>query len=137
MGRFGSEPALVIEVLVELAQRLYENSTDLPAERRVLVRAAAMAKDARLPLQYALAECTRAYTLVYDDQLDSARIAIDQARAELVRQGAGADDMVESTASPRRVSGSSRAACPTPRSCRSNAPSFWHRAWSAEASSAG
>jgi serine/threonine-protein kinase len=91
--RFRSEPWLVAELLVELAQRLYETG-DLRAERRILARAGAIARGAGLPAQYALAECNRAYSLVYDDQLDSARTALATAHSELARANAGVDNGV-------------------------------------------
>ncbi|HUQ80082.1 MAG TPA: serine/threonine-protein kinase [Gemmatimonadaceae bacterium] len=96
VGQFGQDPALVSEVLIELAERLYENTADHLAQRRVLTRAARMAKEAHLPAPYALAECSRAYSLVYDDQLDSARTAIAQARAELALRREPLDPVVES-----------------------------------------
>jgi eukaryotic-like serine/threonine-protein kinase len=89
--RFRQEPWLVSELLTELSQRLYETG-DRDAERRILARSGAIARDAHLPAQYALAECSRAYSFVYDDQFDSARTAIATANAELARPDARPDD---------------------------------------------
>jgi serine/threonine-protein kinase len=93
--RFRREPALVTEVLVDLSARLY-TSGDREAERRILARAAAIARDSVLPVQLALAECARAYSFVYDDQLDSARTAIAAARSALARPEVVPDDIVSS-----------------------------------------
>ena len=93
--RFRREPALVAEVLVDLSARLY-TSGDREAERRILAHAATIARDSVLPTQLALAECSRAYSFVYDDQLDSARTSLTAARTALASPEAVPDDVVSS-----------------------------------------
>ena len=95
VGRFKSEPWLVTEVLVDLSTRLYEVG-DRAAQRRILGRAASRAADANLPIQHALAECSAAYSLVYDDQLDSARVAITHAWNDLKSPDRRSHDTAES-----------------------------------------
>ena len=94
--RFRQEPELVTEVLVDLSVRLYE-AGEHQAERRLLARAAAIARDSDHPTQFALAECARVYSLVFDDQFDSARTSLAAARSALARPKAASDDITTST----------------------------------------
>jgi eukaryotic-like serine/threonine-protein kinase len=84
--RFGSEPWLVAEVMTDLANTLYETG-DRTAQRRVLARAGGIARAAGLPPQLALTNCIRAYSFAFDDQFDSARIEMTEARSALARPG--------------------------------------------------
>ncbi len=84
--QFASQPWLVAEGLVELANRLYELG-ERETERAMLHRARVIARSSDLRLQLALAECARAYSFAYDDQLDSARLAIAEGKAALARPG--------------------------------------------------
>ena len=95
VGRFKTEPWLVSEVLVDLSTRLYEIG-EREAQRRILGRAASRAANANLPIQHALAECSAAYSLVYDDHLDSARAAIAHAWNDLKSPEIRSHDVAES-----------------------------------------
>ena len=88
--QFGSQPWLVAEVMVELANRLFELG-ERDSERAMLARARKIARDADLPAQLALVDCELAYSLVYDDQLDSARVALSESDAALARPGVRTD----------------------------------------------
>jgi serine/threonine-protein kinase len=88
--RFRSEPWLVAETTVGLASRLYDLG-DREPQRAMLARAAAIARDGGFWTQLALADCQRASSFSYDDQLDSARAGLTEARAALARRGARTD----------------------------------------------
>ena len=85
MRQFRGEPWLVAETMVNLANTLY-NTGDRVAQRRLLARAGGLARTAGMPTQLALANCLRAYSFAFDDQLDSARAEMTEARAALARQ---------------------------------------------------
>ncbi len=89
------EPWLAAEVTADLAQRFYE-SGDRETQRRMLARARTIARDAALPAQIALTDCERAYSFVYDDQFDSARVDLAEAKAALARPAPRPDSAVES-----------------------------------------
>jgi tetratricopeptide (TPR) repeat protein len=84
---FRAKPWLVVEGLTELSAKLYEMG-EREGERAMLSRARTLAQSASLPRQLALVECTRAFSLTFDDQLDSARGAIVASRAALANPGA-------------------------------------------------
>jgi hypothetical protein len=87
--QFLGEPWLVSFVMSDLSTRFYD-SGDRESQRRMLARARAIALEARLPAQLALADCFRASSWWYDDQLDSAQAALAEGKSALAR--AGADD---------------------------------------------
>ena len=89
--QFQGEPWLVSFVMSDLSSRFYE-SGDRESQRRMLGRARAIALEGRFPSQLALADCFRASSWWFDDQLDSAQAAMAEAKAALARAGAGADD---------------------------------------------
>ena len=91
--QFSGEPWLVSHVMSTLSRRFYENG-DRESQRRMLGRARAIALESRLPPQLALADCFRASSFWYDDQLDSARAALAEANAALGGAGAAADESV-------------------------------------------
>jgi serine/threonine-protein kinase len=85
LGRkYRGEPWLVAEVMADLSTRLYETGDRRP-QRDILARARSLAVEGNLPVQLALADCLRAYSLAYDDQVDSARADLAEARAALGR----------------------------------------------------
>jgi serine/threonine-protein kinase len=84
--RYRDEPAVVVEVMAQLSGRLFDMN-DMQGHRQVLARAAAIARAADLPAQVALVDCLRMLSLTYDDQLDSARAALAEARAQQHRTG--------------------------------------------------
>jgi hypothetical protein len=88
--QFASQPWLIVERLADLSSQLYELG-DREAERAMLSRGSTIARNADLPIQLALVECHRAYSLAFDDQLDSARLALTGAKAALARAAAGDD----------------------------------------------
>jgi eukaryotic-like serine/threonine-protein kinase len=90
--QFASQPWLIVERLADLSSQLYELG-DREAERAMLSRGSTIARNADLPIQLALVECGRAYSLAYDDQLDSARLALAAAKVALAR-AAARDDAV-------------------------------------------
>jgi serine/threonine-protein kinase len=83
--RFRAEPWLVAEATAELATRLYEIG-EREAERRMLGRAREIALNAHLPTQLAIIDCRRVYAMAYDEQFDSAHVALAEARAALARR---------------------------------------------------
>jgi eukaryotic-like serine/threonine-protein kinase len=83
---YRDEPAVVVEVMAQLSGRLFDMN-DMQGHRRVLGRARAIARAADLPAQVALVDCLRMLSLIYDDQLDSARAALAEARAQQRRTG--------------------------------------------------
>jgi serine/threonine protein kinase len=84
---FSGQPWLVVEGMEALGSRLYEVGAR-EAERAMLARALVIAGKTNLPTHLARIECERAYSLSYDDQLDSARAAIAASRVALLRPGA-------------------------------------------------
>jgi serine/threonine-protein kinase len=84
--KYRAEPAVVVEVMGHLSGRLFDMS-DLQAHRRVLGRAREIARAADLPAQLALVDCLRMLSLTFDDQFDSARTALAEARAQELRAG--------------------------------------------------
>jgi serine/threonine-protein kinase len=88
--QFRNEPQLLADGLTGLAERLYEIG-DREAERRTLLRARAVAQAANLHTELAIADCKQVYSLVYDDQLDSARTFLSEAQGALARLGARSD----------------------------------------------
>jgi serine/threonine-protein kinase len=88
--RFAANPRLTTELLLELATRLVDLG-DREGERAMLERARAVASRADLPAQLARIHCEAAYTLTYDDFLDSARARLAEAVSLLRRPGARAD----------------------------------------------
>ena len=89
--KYRAQPAVVVEVMTDLATRLYE-LTDSRAHLEVLGRARAVAAQAGLPEQVARVECLRVLSLLWDDHVDSARAAVDRARREMA--GSRHDDIV-------------------------------------------
>ena len=80
--KYRSEPVVVVEVMTDLAGRLYDMS-DSRAHLQVLGRARAVAEAAHLPGQVAHIECLRVLSLLWEDQVDSARAAVARARRGL------------------------------------------------------
>jgi serine/threonine-protein kinase len=85
--RFGAQPWLVVEGLQKLSARLVDMG-EREAQRAMLARARRIALDASLPELLAGVECSRVWTLVYDDHLDSARMSLETARSALSQPGA-------------------------------------------------
>jgi serine/threonine-protein kinase len=88
--RFASNPRLTTELLLELATRLVDLG-DREGERAILARARTVATRADLPAQLARIHCEAAYTLIYDDFLDSAHARLAEAVSLLRRPGARTD----------------------------------------------
>jgi tetratricopeptide (TPR) repeat protein len=84
--QFAAKPWLVVEGMAELSDRLYEMN-DRQAERAMLARARTIAERAGLPAELARIECARAYSLAYDDAVDSARAAIAASHVVLSQAG--------------------------------------------------
>jgi eukaryotic-like serine/threonine-protein kinase len=84
--KYRTEPAVVVEVLGQLSGRLFDMG-DQQAHRELLGRAREIARAADLPAHVALADCLRMLSLTYDDQFDSARAALAEARAQAARAG--------------------------------------------------
>jgi tetratricopeptide (TPR) repeat protein len=84
--KYRAEPAVVVEVMAHLSGRLFDMN-DMQGHRRVLRRALAIAEAANLPAHAALANCLRVLSLTFDDQLDSARAALAEARSQKIRAG--------------------------------------------------
>jgi tetratricopeptide (TPR) repeat protein len=85
--QFSGQPWLVVEGMTALASQLLELG-QFASERAMLERAGSLARTANLPAQLAITECGRAWSLIYDDQFDSARTAIAAAREALAQPGA-------------------------------------------------
>lgn len=92
--QFQREPWLVAEVMVDLAGRFYE-AGDRESERGMLARAASIAQAAQLPGQFALASCYPATSFWYDDQVDSMRSELSEARVALARYATPVDSMTQ------------------------------------------
>ena len=90
--KYRNEPAVVVEVMVDLSNRLFDMS-DTKGHGQVLARALAIARGADLPEQVALVHCLRALSYIFDEQLDSARAVLGQARAEWARVPSGSRDV--------------------------------------------
>ncbi len=84
LRQFQSEPAVAAEVITDLANRLYDIG-ERAAQRQLLADAQRVAREADLPAQLALVNCSRAYSFAYDDQFDSARTELAEAQAALRR----------------------------------------------------
>lgn len=84
--QFRGEPWLVAEVMVDLSGRFYE-AGDRESQRRMLARAATIARQGRLPAQVAFANCFRVSSWWYDDELDSARADLTEAKRALAQAG--------------------------------------------------
>jgi serine/threonine-protein kinase len=82
--QFRGEPWLVTDVLIDLSERFSE-SGEYQAQRRMLARARAIARQANLPSELAHADCERATNFWYEDKIDSARADLVEARAALGR----------------------------------------------------
>ena len=82
--RYRNDPWLVATVMVDLSGRHFEVG-DLTAQREMLERARAVARQASLGSPLALADCTRAINFWLLDILDSARADIAEASAALAR----------------------------------------------------
>jgi hypothetical protein len=79
---YRGEPWLVAEGIIALADR-YLLTGEREELRRVISRAQRIARTGNLPTQLAQADCVSAYTLAYDEQLDSARALLAEAKAAL------------------------------------------------------
>jgi serine/threonine-protein kinase len=90
--KYRNEPAVVVEVMADLSNRLFEMS-DSKGHDAVLSRALAIAREANLPAQAALVNCLRGLSLIYEEQFDSAQGVLTEARAELARAGPQAGDV--------------------------------------------
>jgi serine/threonine-protein kinase len=90
--KYRNEPAVVVEVMVDLSNRLFDMS-DTKGHGQVLARALAIAQRADLPEQVALVHCLRALSYIFDEQFDSARAVLGQARAERARVTSGSRDI--------------------------------------------
>ena len=84
--RYGAEPAVVVGVLSDLADPLFEVN-DLEGHQQVLDRAMALARASKLYPQMARIACEQSVPLTFDDHLDSAGALLRQARADGVRAG--------------------------------------------------
>jgi eukaryotic-like serine/threonine-protein kinase len=84
--KYRSEPAVVVEVMADLSNRLFDMS-DIEAQGEVLARARSIAQEAKLPAQLALVDCLRGYGLIYSEQYDSARAVLAEARRQWVSAG--------------------------------------------------
>ena len=82
--KYRAEPVVVVEIMVELSNRLFDMS-DTRGHGEVLGRARSLARSADLPAHVALADCMRSLSFVFDEQLDSARAVMAEARAEWAR----------------------------------------------------
>jgi serine/threonine-protein kinase len=85
MSRFGDEPWLAAGLLADLASRHYEAGNPR-AEREMLGRAREVALRAKAYDQVAQADCRRAIGFWLEDWLDSARTAVEEAKAALAAQ---------------------------------------------------
>jgi len=92
--QFGREPWLVSEVMTDLAGRFYD-AGDLAAQRGMLARARAVARDASLDRQIALANCQRVYSFAFEDLIDSGRVDMAEAKAALARAGKYEDSQLD------------------------------------------
>jgi eukaryotic-like serine/threonine-protein kinase len=82
MAKFGNEPWLASGLLTELASRHYEVG-NARAEREMLARARAVAVEAKAYDQIAHAHCRRAIGFWLEDQIDSARVDVAEAKRAL------------------------------------------------------
>ena len=82
--KYRDEPAVVVEVMADLSNRLFDMS-DTKGHAQVLARARSLAREANLPAHVALVNCLRGLSLLFDEQFDSARAILAEARAEWAR----------------------------------------------------
>jgi serine/threonine-protein kinase len=82
--RFRTDPWIVASVMIDLSGRFLE-SGDPDSQLAMLHRAAAIARDADLPAELALAHCTRSISFWLQDVLDSARADLVVAKEALAR----------------------------------------------------
>jgi eukaryotic-like serine/threonine-protein kinase len=82
--KFRGEPWLVSEVMSELSMS-FGQTEDRTQERAMLTRAADIARAGNAPAQLALAHCSRASSFRMDEQFDSIRLAMTEARAAMAR----------------------------------------------------
>ena len=80
--RFASDPWLVAELMADLSNRYFE-AGDLKAQRAMLARARTVAIESKGHNALALANCLRSNNYWIEDILDSARTAVDEAKAAL------------------------------------------------------
>ena len=90
---YRATPWLVSALITDLSTRLHQVG-DFVAERGMLARATRIARDADQPAQLANAECRRAASFAFEDLIDSARVAISQAKQALSRPGVGDDRVI-------------------------------------------
>ena len=88
--KYQAEPAVVVEVMADLSGRLFDMS-DTEGHRAVLGRARTIAASADLPAQMALVDCSRSLSLIFEEQFDSARIVLAEARRDWMRAGSPRD----------------------------------------------
>ncbi|MFN8581356.1 MAG: protein kinase [Gemmatimonadaceae bacterium] len=91
--RFKATPALQLDMLMQLAGRFAEDG-DRGAHRRLMASAKAIALSAHLPAALAYVNCDAATSLLYDDQRDSAKAAVEEGKAAL-RRAVPADPAAE------------------------------------------
>ncbi len=82
--RHQGDPWIVAELTHELGTQLFDNG-DRAAQRQMLSRGRQVALAAGLGPQLALLDCALVESYSYDDQLDSARAALAEAKAALAR----------------------------------------------------
>jgi len=82
--RFGSDPSLAANLMVDLSGR-YVEAGNLKAQRAMLGRARAIAIKANLGAEVAFATCWRANSYWLEDILDSARADVAEGKAALAR----------------------------------------------------
>lgn len=82
--KYRDQPAVVVEVMADLSNRLFDMS-DTKGHGQVLTRARALARAANLPAHVALADCLRGLSLIFDEQYDSARAVLAEGREEWAR----------------------------------------------------
>jgi eukaryotic-like serine/threonine-protein kinase len=90
--KYRNEPAVVVEVMTDLSNRLFDMA-DTKGHAAILARARSIARKANLPAQVALVDCLRGLSLIYDEQFDSARAVLAEARTELGRPGVETGDV--------------------------------------------
>jgi serine/threonine-protein kinase len=80
--RFASDPWLIAELTADLSNRHFE-AGNLLAQRAMLARARTIALDSKGMNALALVDCLRSNNYWIEDVLDSARAAVDEAKAAL------------------------------------------------------
>ena len=91
--RFRATPALELDMLMQLSGQFTEDG-DRGAIHRVMSKARAIAQSAHLPAALAYVDCELATSFLYDDQPDSATVAVGEGKAAL-RRGASTDASAE------------------------------------------